>query len=119
MRSHRVRHLLVVDRERLVGVISDRDLGQPGGKLWAPGAEESIGREQRVGDAMSADPITVDDEDSTSHAARLMIDRGIGCLPVMRDRVCVGVLTRTDLLKALAYAADPDATWLFEMRHTA
>ena len=120
MRQHGIRHLLVMDRDRVVGVISDRDLRRNDGEgdIWALSAHYLLERGLHARDVMRADLVTVEDETSTAEAARLMIERRIGCLPVVRNEACVGIVTTTDLLKALAYAADPDATWSFEMRET-
>jgi acetoin utilization protein AcuB len=120
MRQHGIRHLLVMDRDRVVGVMSDRDLRRTDGEgdLWTLGAHYLLDRGLHARDVMSADPVTVEDETTTAEAARLMMERRIGCLPVVKNQACVGIVTTTDLLKALAYAADPDATWSFEMRET-
>lgn len=121
MRQHGIRHLLVMDHDRVVGVVSERDLRRRDGEgdLWTISAQYLIDRDLRVGDVMTDDPVTITDESSTAEAARLMTERRIGCLPVVRAEACVGIVTTTDLLKALAYAADPDATWSFEMREIA
>lgn len=105
LRQHRIRHLLVIDHSRLVGVVSDRDLRDSAGP----------DRELDVAKVMTAEPITVGDDEDTGHAAQRMVQHQIGCLPVMRNQECVGIVTSTDLLKALAYAIDPDAAWSLEM----
>ncbi|MGE0682695.1 MAG: HPP family protein [Candidatus Binatia bacterium] len=93
---HRFRHLLVVmGDQRLAGVISDRDLlrfmiREP---QWGTAA---------VAEIMKADPITVNPDTPLSAAVAEMLNRRINCLPVVdADNRVVGILTSTDLLRAL------------------
>jgi acetoin utilization protein AcuB len=46
---------------------------------------------------MVKDVITVDENDVVEEAARIMADRDIGCLPVMRGNIMTGIITETDL----------------------
>jgi acetoin utilization protein AcuB len=113
MRSKQVRHLLVEENGTLVGVVTDRDLRHPGrpGTPFTLNDLYLVGRELTVLSVMSTQLVTVDEEDNTAYASRLMIHNQIGCLPVMREGVCVGILTSTDLLRALTYAVDPETAW--------
>jgi len=96
MVSARVRHLLVMEDDDLVGVVTDRDLhGNTGGG-------------KTVADVMSSDVITASPDDSTAQAARVMVENKFNCLPVMNDDRVVGILTSSDLLAALVYQSDPD-----------
>ena len=45
-------------------------------------------------------PITVPEDAPLEEAARLMVEQGISCLPVMRDGELVGIITETDIFKA-------------------
>jgi acetoin utilization protein AcuB len=45
-------------------------------------------------------PITVPEDTPLEEAARLLVERDIGCLPVMRGEKLVGVITETDIFKA-------------------
>jgi CBS domain-containing protein len=53
-------------------------------------------------DMMTADPITVQADDSARKAARLIADKGHNRLPVVDGDRLVGVVTRVDVLDALA-----------------
>lgn len=55
-----------------------------------------------AGEAMSAPAITIAPYEPVSVAARLMTDHGINRLPVVKDETLVGILTRTDLVRAFA-----------------
>lgn len=104
MRRKYFRHLAVVSRERLVGVISDRDIRRACGqeviedeKAQATG--EFHTRALVVGDHMSRQLQTVDEGATMLDALRKLTDHRIGCLPVTRNDGLVGMLTETDLLR--------------------
>jgi acetoin utilization protein AcuB len=84
------RRVPVVDDDKLVGIISDRDIRAHDGYLDST----------RVTAAMTSDPKTVTPRMSVEDAARLMIEHKIGGLPVVEDGKLVGIITATDVLKA-------------------
>jgi len=76
-------------------------------------AEEFVQEQGRkVEDVMTRDPITVDEQTSLSELVQLMEKRGIKRLPVMSGKVLVGIVTRSNLLQAVASLAReiPDPT---------
>jgi acetoin utilization protein AcuB len=91
MQSAGFKHLPVVERKRVLGVISDRDVRQHAG-----GLEDTV-----VEAAMTADPVTVSPDTRVEEAASLILVRGIGCLPVTEHGGLVGIITTSDLLRAL------------------
>jgi CBS domain-containing protein len=106
MRSHRVRHVLAVDEDgALTGVVSQRDLFH-GGLLKALGygtrAKEVALDSLRVKDAMTAEPVTVSPQVTLSDAARIMLDRKLGCLPVLESGRLVGIITEGDFVRVAA-----------------
>ena len=84
------RRVPVVDGDKLVGIISDRDVRAHTGYLDST----------KITAAMTSDPTTVTPKMSVEDAARLMISHKIGGLPVVEDGKLVGILTTTDILKA-------------------
>lgn len=103
LRQHRIRHLPVLSKERLCGILSDRDV-----KLAMPSLEGDYRSEQLremydrpVSEIMTKEVLTVAPGDSLIEAARLMRQRKIGCLPVIYNDHLVGILTETDVLDAL------------------
>jgi acetoin utilization protein AcuB len=50
-----------------------------------------------VKDVMVKNVITVDENEVVEEAARIMADNDIGCLPVMRGKLLVGIITDTDI----------------------
>jgi len=92
MRNARVRHLVVVRGRRVLGVLSDRDLG--------------LETDKSVGDVMTAHAVSASPDMTIRKAANLLRGRSIGCLPVMEDGNLVGIVTTTDLLERIGRGAE-------------
>ncbi|MEE9173019.1 MAG: CBS domain-containing protein, partial [candidate division NC10 bacterium] len=56
----------------------------------------------KVGEVMTRRVLSVTPETRTHRAARLMMERRLGCLPVLRGSTLVGIITTIDLLRAMA-----------------
>ncbi|HEY3450645.1 MAG TPA: CBS domain-containing protein [Myxococcales bacterium] len=97
MRNQRIRHLVVMDRRRLVGILSERDLGGPRGSALRMG--------KTVHDLMTKQAVAASPVTTIRQAANLMRARTIGCLPVMEDGRLVGIVTLTDLLELVGRQA--------------
>lgn len=95
MMLNNLRHLVVVHGERIVGVVSSRDLGLA---LTIPGPNNA---ELTVADAMTKNPYCCVAETPLAEAARAMEAHRYGCALVLRDNVVVGVFTTVDALRAL------------------
>jgi acetoin utilization protein AcuB len=91
MQAEGFKHLPVVETKRVLGVITDRDVRQHAAHL-----DEIV-----VETAMTADPVTVSPDTSIEEAASVMLVKRIGCLPVVQNGSLVGIITATDLLRAL------------------
>lgn len=104
MRTHRVRHLPVVDGDRLVGIISDRDLRRP---RWVDALDDwtayyQIDDGTTVQDVMTSNPETVRTYDPILKAVGLFREHRYGALPVLdKDGALVGILSAQDLLVPL------------------
>ncbi len=93
-----IRHLPVVRDRKLVGILTHRDVLRSGlsGKTSA--------RELPVSEVMTKDPTFVRPALGLSQAARLMLERKFGCLPVCEDDgTLVGIVTEADFVR---FAAD-------------
>lgn len=103
MREGKVRRLPVLDKQnKLVGIVLEKDL------LYAsPSPATSLSVYEmnylvskiKVEDLMTREVITVTEDCPLEEAARIMVDHGIGGLPVMRGDVLVGLITESDLFK--------------------
>jgi CBS domain-containing protein len=105
MLSRSIRHVPVVDHAALVGIVSDRDV------RWAlgRGAVEFAARASgaaRVSDVMTREVVSADPRNTLVEAAECMLTHHIGCLPVVKNERLLGILTQSDLLRALAEAYD-------------
>jgi CBS domain-containing protein len=123
MRTHELPGLPVVDGDgALLGIVTESDLviADDDGDLHIPHYIELFGGmvfleplrgfEARLKkaaaatarDMMTADPVTVEADDPVRKAARLIADSGHNRLPVVEGGRLVGVVTRVDVLGALA-----------------
>ena len=95
MREHQVRHLPVVDRDQVVGVLSQRDILI---MESLPGVNPT---EVRVEEAMVRDVFTAGPQTPVGEVVETMVDRKLGSTIVAEDGHVLGVFTTTDALRAL------------------
>ncbi len=105
MRLGRVRHLPVLDDDddEVVGIVSQRDLFR--GALartlgYGQHAQQKSLDQLFVKEVMSVDPVTIAGDASVADAARLMLEKKIGCLLVVEDGRLAGILTEADFVRA-------------------
>lgn len=105
MRSSGYRHLPVVNREKLVGVISDRDVQRAAPSLLSKISQEEYNRifeGTPITRIMVKNVITVNPTTPLRDAVRIVYENKFGCLPVVEgDNRLVGMVTVTDLLGVL------------------
>jgi acetoin utilization protein AcuB len=103
MSERKIRHLPVVDeRGTLVGIVTQTDLlhASPSAATALSVFEMSyLLANLHVQEVMSSPPITVAEDAPLEEAARLMVEKKIGCLPVMHDGDLVGMITETDIFE--------------------
>ena len=105
MVEERIRHLIVVENARVVGILTDRDIRL---NLPSPATSLSVWEinsllaKLTVGGVMSSSVIVVDPDRPIAEAARIMIDHKIGALPVVEAGRLVGIITESDFLRAIA-----------------
>lgn len=101
MLSKKVRHLLVLENNRLVGLVSDRDIRDVfPSTLESPEQHREI-IQTPVEKFMSRMVITIHPNDYIEEAAMLLYENNIGSLPVMEGEEIVGIITMKDILHAM------------------
>ena len=100
-----IRHLPVVDKGKVTGVISDRDLKKIMGPRKKMVTDKMDGTQftvhaRRVRTIMHRGVTTIGPEEQAADAAAIMAKRKIGCLPVVKKNKLVGIITSTDILRA-------------------
>ena len=98
MERERIRHLPIIRAGALLGILSDRDILaratlKEDGTLDVPS--------DPVASAMTPTPITAEVDTSVSQLVKLMTERKIDAVPIVRGLRLVGLVTTTDLLLLL------------------
>jgi CBS domain-containing protein len=91
--------VLVMEGERLVGILTERDLM----KAVAGGFDADA----RVRDWMTRHPETIEASDATEHAASLMIHGGFRHLPVLEGDKVAGIISIRDLMRVALQDSAP------------
>ena len=94
MQEHGIRHLPVIQNDRLEGIVSQRDLVTHAGKSWA--------KILKIEDIMSCEPLVVSVTDPLSNVAYQLSSHKVGSAIVMdSENQIYGIFTTTDALNAL------------------
>jgi len=106
MKEQNIRRLPVIDEDRrVIGIVSDRDV-----KAASPSKATTLDMheiyyllsELKIKDIMTPNPTTVDVLDTVEKVAMLMLEKGVGGLPVVdADKKLVGIITDHDIFKVL------------------
>jgi CBS domain-containing protein len=84
--------LPVVDGQKLVGIITHRDILLAGG--------EALGL--KVDDLMSKDPMVAEEDTSIMAITKIMAEKGYQRIPVVQKGNLIGLITQSSLIRALA-----------------
>jgi acetoin utilization protein AcuB len=104
MKDNNIRRLPVVKDEKIRGIVTDRDMKEATpSKATSLDVHEiySLLSEIKVKDIMSKDLLTIGPDESIEKAAMLMLKKKVSGLPVMESGKLVGIITQTDIFKAL------------------
>jgi acetoin utilization protein AcuB len=108
MDKEKINHLPVLDKnDNLTGLVSRKDMIKAG-----PSPATTLDMYEisyllsklKVEKIMERHVITVDENEVVEEAARIMADKDVGCLPVMRGSLLVGIITDTDLFRVFINA---------------
>jgi acetoin utilization protein AcuB len=107
LETWKIRHLPVVEGDRLVGIVSDRDLKKAAPSPFDRDTAEEFVRftsAVTVKEVMSKEVVTTSPHCPIEEAAALMFEKRIGALPVVQEGRLVGIITETDVLEAFVEA---------------
>jgi acetoin utilization protein AcuB len=105
LKEHNIRHLPVLEKGKLVGIVTDRDL-----KRASPSDATSLEAHEllylvaniKVREIMTRNPFTVPYNFTIEEAAQILLDAKISGMPVVdKDGNVIGTITQTDLFKVL------------------
>jgi CBS domain-containing membrane protein len=107
MHLGRIRQLPVLDDdgEQLVGIVSQRDLFRSAlakALGYGQSAQRKLLDTFSVKEVMTTDVITTTPDKPLIEAARVLIERKIGCLPVVENERLVGIITEADFVALVA-----------------
>ena len=108
MRANNIRHVPVVSGKRLVGIMTDRDVREA-----SPSPATTLTRGEiayriettPIKTCMTRDVAWIGPDIEMVDAARLLLQRKVGCLPVVDNTTLVGVVTEMDCLRAFLETA--------------
>jgi CBS domain-containing protein len=107
MREEVIRHIPVVSGDRLVGIVTQRDLFRAGlssALRFSPSTEQEWLANVSVKSIMTRRVLHAHPDADLASALKLMLRERVGCLPVVEDGRLVGMLSETDCLRYLADA---------------
>lgn len=104
MKKHRLKRFPVMDKGKLVGLITEKDVAKS-----LPSPATSLSRHEinyltakmTVSDAMTTDVFTTSPDTTVEEAIMLMRQHDIGCLPVLENGELVGIITESSVFDAL------------------
>lgn len=106
-----INHLPVVEGDRLVGILTERDIHRRAPEVRREveaGSRKRLLSLVNVGGVMTYAPTTVSSQASLREALEVMLQRRIGCLPVVRSGHLIGIFTTSDAIGVLTDTSGRD-----------
>jgi CBS domain-containing membrane protein len=101
MERFRFRHLPVVDGDKLIGLVTHRDLLHASSSFLSDRESErnKLIHKVPVGTIMQTEILTVEPTEKLLDVAKLMWESKLGCLPVVEGEKLVGIVTEADFIE--------------------
>ena len=93
-----IHHIIVCEKDGVCGIISKNDILRLLMKSNTERSEVSLAH-LKVKEVMTANPLTIESDDTLGLAADIILSNRLHSLPVLEDGDLVGILTNHDLLK--------------------
>lgn len=103
IQRHRIRNIPVVDGDKVVGIVTDRDIKRATPSLLSGVVQEDYDKVLNgttAAQVMTRNPYTVTPSMGLKDAVKVLIDRKYGALPVVEAGKLVGIVSAIDLLRA-------------------
>ena len=104
MRRSELRHIPILEGDRLVGILTDRDVGRFAPSILVTLSPQDYNRvfeETSVAKVMTRKLVSTTPDAPLSEAVELIHSQKLGCLPVLESGRLVGIITVVDMLRAL------------------
>jgi len=104
MQRHHIRHVPVVEGERVVGIVTDRDVRRATPSLLSGADQDQYERVltgTKVSQVMTRNPYTVTPSMKVRDVVKILLDRKFESVPVVESDRLVGIMTVTDMLRVL------------------
>ena len=103
--SHHIHHIPIIDMDKLVGIVSDRDVLRAASPYLNTRGEDHRALNtlnKKAHQIMTRDVMTISPADTIEEAADRMLKHRCNCIPVLAlSGEIVGIVTRTDILKSV------------------
>ena len=104
LRRANLRHIPILENGKLVGVLTDRDVGRFAPTMLLPLAPQdynSVFENTSVEKVMTRNPVSTIPDAPLTEAVEMLYKNRLGCLPVLENGSVVGIITKADMLRAL------------------